>query len=118
MRRILQKAHALVGEVKEDDRRAKDAACANHLYIQDVGDPHQQEDQHLPADALKAHLAGELLVRDGAHHARDIIHRHEHYQGDEQPVAAAQEVAQPSADGGKDHLRRVPKFLHVDTSVS
>ena len=43
VRRVLQKAHALVGEVKEDDRRAKDAACADHLHIQDVGYPSQQE---------------------------------------------------------------------------
>ena len=118
MRRVLQKAHTLVGEVKEDDRRAKDAACADHLYIQDVGNPNQQEDQHLPADTLKSHFAGQLLVRDGAHHACDVIHRHEYHQGDEQPIAAAQEIAQPPADGRKDHLRRVPKFLHVDTSVS
>ena len=118
VRRVLQQAHALIGEIKEDDCRAKHRACADDLYIHDVGDSNQQEDQHLPADALKAHLAGQLLVRDGAHHAGDVIHRHEHHQGDEQPVAAAQEIAQPSSDCRKDHLRRIPKFLHVDTSVS
>ena len=104
MRRILQKAHTLIGEIKEDDRRAKHRACADDLYVQDIRDPHQQEDQNLAADALKAHLAGQLFVRYGAHHASDIINGDKDHQGDEQAVTPSQEPAEPAANGGKYHL--------------
>ena len=38
MRCILQKAHALVGDVEKDDCRPKHTACSDHLHIEDVGD--------------------------------------------------------------------------------
>lgn len=53
------------------------------LHIENVGDSHKQENQHLVADALEAHLAGEVLVRDGAHDARDVVHSDKDHERDE-----------------------------------
>ena len=113
VRRVLQQAHALIGEIKEDDRRAKHRAGAYDLYIHDVGDSHQQKDQYLPADSFKSHLTVELLVRYGAHYARDVVCHRKHHQGDDQPVIAAKEVAKPPSHSGEHHLDHIPKFLHV-----
>lgn len=52
----LQKAHTLVGDIKENDRRPKNAAAPDDLHIEDIGDPHQQEDQHFFCDTIKALL--------------------------------------------------------------
>ena len=107
-----EKAHALVGDVEEDHRRAQYAARADDLHIEYVGDPHEQENQHLAADALEAHLAGELLVGDGAHDARDVVDCHERHKSDEQTVTAAEEVSEPSSDCRDDYLNGVPEFFH------
>ena len=112
MRGVLRQGHALVGDVEEDHRRAQDAARADDLHIEDAGDPHEQEDQHLAADALESDLAGELLVGDGAHDARDVVDCHERYERDEQAVTPAEEVAEPSADCREDELNGVPEFFH------
>ena len=61
VRGVLRKAHALIGDVEEDYRRAQYAARADDLHIEDVGDPHEQEDQYFLGDTLKADLAGQLL---------------------------------------------------------
>src|SRR5699024_1017574 len=110
---VLNNAHALVGQIKEDHCRAQYRACSNDLHVQDVGDPHQQEDQHLAADTLESHLAVELLVRYGTHYARDVVRHRKHHQGDEQPIVAAKEVAKPPSHSGEHHLNHIPKFLHV-----
>ncbi len=113
MRGVLRKGHTLVGDVEEDHRRAEDAARADDLHIEDIGDPHEQEDQHLAADALEAYLAGETLVRHSAHDARDVVHDHKRHERDEQAVTAAEEVAEPSADCREDELNSVPEFFHT-----
>ena len=113
MRGILRERYALVGDVEEDYRRAEDAACADDLHIENVGDPHEQENQHLAADALKAHLAGEFLVRNGAHDSRDVIHGDKDHERDEQTVTSAEEVAEPAADRREDELNGVPEFFHT-----
>ena len=110
---ILSKAHAFVGDVKENDRRAQDAARAYDLHIEDVGDPHEQENQHLATDTLEADLAGQLLVRHSAHDARDIVDCHERHKSNEQTVTAAEKVAEPPADCRKDELNGVPEFFHT-----
>ena len=82
------------------------------MAIQDVGDSYQKEDQHLPADAPKPYVAGQRLIRNGAHHTGQIIHHYKKHQGDQQPVIPAKEIPQPSAYSGKCHLDHVPKFFH------
>ena len=59
---VLDQRDAFIGEIEENDRSAHDAAAADHLRVNDVADAHQQEDQHLPSDALKADLAGEGIT--------------------------------------------------------
>lgn len=61
---VLNKGNAFIGEIEEDDSRAQDAAAANHLRVNNMTDAHQQENQHLAADAPKAHLAGQGLIGD------------------------------------------------------
>lgn len=95
---ILRKAHALIGDVKENDRSSQYAARTDDLHIEDVGDPHKQENQHLAADALEAHLAGQLVIRNGAHDSRDVVDCNERHKSDEQTVTAAEEVAEPASD--------------------
>ena len=48
---ILQKAYTLVGDIEKDNRRPQNRAAPDDLHIKDVGNPHQQEDQHLLCDA-------------------------------------------------------------------
>ncbi len=50
--------HALIGNIEKDHRRPQHRPGADDMDIQDVSGPHQKEDQHLPADPLKAHVAG------------------------------------------------------------
>ena len=46
------------------------------MQIDDVRNAHHEQDEHLLADALEADGAGQLLVHDGAHHARDRVANH------------------------------------------
>lgn len=109
---VFQKAHAFIGDVEKDDRCAQDAARADDVQVEDVGHPYQQEDQHFPADALKPHGAGQLLIRNRTHHTRDVIDHHKSKQRVKQAIAAAKKVAEPAAYTSKDELNGVPKFLH------
>ena len=112
---ILQKAHTLVGDVEKDNRRPQDTPRSDDLHIEDVGDPHKQEDQHLLCNAPESYLTGQLLIRRGAHHARDIVHHDKGDQCIQQAVTAAEEIAEPPSGGRKDELDRVPEFLHSET---
>ena len=78
-----------------------------------MADTDQQEDQHLPAYPSKADFAGQFVIRCRAHDAGDIVHHHEQHKCIQQTVAAAEEIPQPAANPGEDHLNRCPKFLHV-----
>lgn len=110
---ILRERYALVGDVEEDHRRAKNAARADDLHIEDVGDPHEQKNQYLAADTLEADLTGEVLVGDGAHDARDVVDCHERHKSDEQTITATEKVAEPSTDCRKNELNGVPEFFHT-----
>ena len=46
---VLQKAHALVGEVEENDCCAEHRACCDHIDVDDVRDAYQHEDDDLAA---------------------------------------------------------------------
>ena len=52
------------------------------------------------------------MVRDGTHHTGQVIEHYERQQRVEQTVTAAEEIAQPTANGGEDELNCVPEFLH------
>ena len=114
MRGILHERDAFIRDVEKDDCCAQDGAASDDLHVEDVGDAHQQEDEHLAADALKADSAGELVVCDGAHDAGDVVHNGEDHERNEQAIAAAEEVAQPATDGRKHKLNGVPEFFHDD----
>ena len=86
MRGVFQQRHAFVGQVEEDHRRAQDTGRAQHLDIDNIGDAHQQENQHLAADALKPHLAGQALIGNGAHDPGDVVNDHKGNQGIEQTM--------------------------------
>ena len=51
---VLDDAHALVGQIEENHCRAKYRTRSNDLHVQDVGNPHQQENQYLAADIKKS----------------------------------------------------------------
>ena len=109
---ILQKAHALIGNVEENHCDSQHTACSDNLHIQHIGNANEQENQHLAADALKADLTGEVLVRNGTHYPGDIINHHKGKQCVEQTVTAAKELAKPAADACKYKLNAVPEFFH------
>ena len=98
---ILQDGESVVCNRPEDDRGTQDAGLVQDMDIQNLGNAHQQEGQHLPAEASKAHGGTELSVLDGAHDAGEVVHDHEDQQRVEQAVASAQEIAEPCADGGE-----------------
>ena len=98
---ILQDGESVVCNRPEDDRGTQDAGLVQDMDIQNLGNAHQQEGQHLPAEAAKAHGGTELSVLDGAHDAGEVVHDHEDQQRVEQAVASAQEIAEPCADGGE-----------------
>ena len=98
---VLQDGEAVVRNRPEDDSGAQDARLVQDMHVQDLGDAHQQEGQHLPAEAAEADSGAELMVLDGAHDAGEVVHDHEDQQRVEQAVASAQEIAEPCADGGE-----------------
>ena len=77
---ILQDGEAVVRDGPEDDRSTQDAGLVQHMDVQHLGDPDQQEGQHLPAEAAEADRGTELPILDGAHHTGDIVHDHEDQQ--------------------------------------
>ena len=46
------------------------------MKINDVGNTHQHDNEHLLADALETNAGGQLLVCHSAHEAGDIVHGH------------------------------------------
>ena len=90
VRGVFHEADAFIGNVEENNCRAQDTAGADHLRVESVPDAHQQEDQNLAADTLKADLAGELLVTESTHHTGDIVYGHKGQKGIQQAVVAAE----------------------------
>ena len=52
------------------------------------------------------------MVGDGAHDAGDVVDHHKGDQGVQKAIAASEEPAEPSSDGGKHELDAVPEFFH------
>ena len=77
----------------------KRTAGADHMKINDVRNAYHEQDENLLANTLETHGAGQFLVHDGAHDARDVVQRHKNEQGYHQAVDASKEVTQPSPDG-------------------
>ena len=84
-----------------------------HLRVQNVGQAHQQEDQHLPADAAEANRGTELPVTHRAHHPGEVVNDHKHQQRVQQTVASAEEVPEPSAHRGKHKLNHMPEIFQA-----
>ena len=72
----------------------------------------QHQDKDLLADALEAHSRRQLPVDNGAHDAADVVQGHQHDQRDHQPVHAAQEISQPSAQRGDGDLDLRPDQIN------
>ena len=109
---VLQDGEAVVGNRPEDHGGTKDTGLVQDVDVQDLGDAHQQEGQHLAAEPAEAHGGAELMILNGTHDAGEIVHDHEDQQGVEQAVVPAQEVAEPCADRGESHFDYVPEFFH------
>ena len=77
---VLEDGEAVVGNRPEDHGGTQHAGLIQYMDVQNLGDPHQQEGQHLPAEAAEADRGTELPVLDGAHHAGDVVHDHEDQQ--------------------------------------
>ena len=112
MRCILKKAYTLIGNVEKDHGGTKHTTGTDDLHIKNICNPNQQEDEHLSADALKAHFTGEVFVCNCIHDACDVVDHHKCEQCVKQTVTATEEVAKPSSDSCKCKLNRVPEFLH------
>lgn len=89
MGRILQQGQSFIRQVKADHGAAKRGAGAHDMNVHHVGHAYQHQDQHLLADALEAHGAGQLLVDHRAHEARDVVERHKYNQRNHQSVHAS-----------------------------
>ncbi len=86
MRGVFQHGHAFVGKVEAYHGPAQRAAGAYDVQVYDVRHAHQQEDQHLAADAPEAHGAGQLPVIDRAHDAGHVVEDDENDQRDHQTI--------------------------------
>ncbi len=53
---VLQDGEAVVGDGQEGDGRGQDAGLVQNMDVQNLGDAHQQEGQHLPAEAADHQL--------------------------------------------------------------
>ena len=100
-------------EIEKYDGGTQDRSCSYDVRIQNMPNTHQHEDDHLLADAFKANAAVQLPVLDSTHDAGDIIHRNKHDKGKEQAITSSEEVPQPSPDGCKNELNKVPELFHV-----
>ncbi len=57
VRSVFYERNAFGRDIEKDDCGSSDAAGSDDLRIENMSNADQQEDQHLPADALKAHGA-------------------------------------------------------------
>ena len=89
MGRIFQKAYTLVGNVEEDHRGAQRLPGADKLGVNEVPDSHHYENENLAENPAKAHIAGQLLIHNGAHHAGNVV---DHNKGNQR----IQKTVQPS----------------------
>ena len=115
---VLQDRETVVGNGPEDDGGTQDARLVQDVRVQDLGDAHQQECQHLAAEAAEAYSRAELMILNGAHDAGEIVHDHKHQQGIKQAVASAQEVAEPCADCSESGLDDSPIITHRFSSFN
>ena len=86
---IFKKAHTFIGNVEEDDCCSKDTACADDLYIKNVRNPNEQENQHLSADTFEADFTGKRVIADGAHDTGNVINDHERDECIKQAITAS-----------------------------
>ena len=53
---VLQDGETVIRNRPEDDGRAQDTGLVQDMLIQDLGDAHQKEGQHLPAESADHQL--------------------------------------------------------------
>ena len=80
---VFQDTQAFIGEIEEDHSRPKDTSGSDHVDVDHLSNPHQQEDDHFPADSLEAFLAVEPLVDDRAHDTGDIVCGDKYHEGEQ-----------------------------------
>ena len=91
---------------------------ADHMQIDDVRDTDQHDDEHLPTDALEAHLAGELLISNCAHQTGDVVDHHENDERSHQAVHTSYEIAEIAADGSSSRLNLGPDQMSLPLLAS
>ena len=95
---VLQDGDALVRDVEADDRAAEDAAAADDVEVEGVCDADEEEDEDFLADAAKARLARELLFRDAAEDASDVVDGDEDDEREDERVLPADKAAGDRAE--------------------
>src|SRR5699024_9941641 len=108
---VFQERDTLIGQVEENHRRAQSTALSQHIHVHQIADTHQYEDEYFPADALETNGAGQLLVRDGAHHAGDVVHQYKGNQCVKKTIHAAQVPPQETAKNREHQLDASPNLL-------
>ena len=58
---ILQHGHTFIGQIEENDCGSQNAALAQNVHIQNIGQTNQCENQHLAADATETYRAGQRV---------------------------------------------------------
>ena len=74
-RGVFDDRDALVRDVEADHRAAQGVAGADHVHVHDVRHAHQQDDQHLLADAFEAIIAA-IYLDGGIESARKFVLRY------------------------------------------
>ena len=82
------------------------------MRVEGVRDADEQEDEDLLADAAKARLAGELLLRDAAEDAGDVVDGDEDDERENEPVVVADEAADNRSDACRPGAD-VERVVHV-----
>ena len=95
---VLDDGDALVRDIEADDRASQDAAAADDVGVERVRHADEQEDEDLLADAAKACLARELLLRDAAEHAGDVVDGDEDDEREDKRVLPADKTAKNRAE--------------------
>lgn len=113
--RVLQDGQAFIGQVEENHSGANRCAVLKHLRIDNIRHAHQQEDAHLLGNALKAHLAGQLLADARRKDTGEVVGHHKDDECVEEAIKASEEPAEKTAQCRKSKLELVDYILHTCT---
>lgn len=85
LRCVFRERQRFVGQIEDQHRAAQGRARAEQR-VDGVRHADENQNQHLPANAAKAHGAGKPSGRDGTQYAGEIIERHKYDQREQQPM--------------------------------